>query len=172
MALTATALNPYTTGQAAATTGRKKPLGLADYYKNYATQYLTPYYSLKADKDAEDARMAFEKKTAGDTAALKEKEMSLYAKSEAEQLAQAKDIADQSRMSQEAMARKQRELTTSATDAQRAYQKKQDKTSNIISGAGLAISGLGAAKDLGYDVLGGIGGLLKSGLSSISGWFK
>ena len=163
MALMTAALNPYQTGQMAATTGRKKPIGLADYYKNYASQYLTPYYSMKADKDAEDARMAFDKKTADDTAALKEREMGLYAKSEADQLAQARDIADKSRLSSEAMAKKQREMTTLATDATRAYQKKQDKVSNVLSGAGLAVSAVGALKDT---------GLLDSAIKAISGWFK
>ena len=163
MALMTAALNPYQTGQMAATTGRKKPIGLADYYKNYASQYLTPYYSLKADKDAEASRMAFEKETADKTAALKEREMGLYAQSEADQLAQAKDIADKNRASSEALAKKQREMTTLATDAQRAYQQKQDKVSNVLSGAGLAVSAVGALKDT---------GLLDSAIKAISGWFK
>ena len=172
MALMTAALNPYQTGQMAATTGRKKPIGLADYYKNYASQYLTPYYSLKADKDAEANRMAFEKETADKTAALKEKEMSLYAQSEADQLTQARDIAEKNRLSSEAFAKKEREMTSAATDAQRAYQKKQDTISNVISGAGLAVSGASALSDMGYDVVGGIGGILKSGLKAISGWFS
>ena len=146
---------------------RKKPSYLGDYIKSYAQQTLYPMAEAKREKEQFDKQQAWEKEKADTTEAREREYMGLTDTYNKQVLAQ----QEQQRLSNEAFQNKSLEQSANLAQQQRDFAEKQNRTSNIISGANLGVSAVSALNDLGYDVVGGVGDLFKKGFDAISSWW-
>jgi len=150
---------------------KKRPAYLGNYIKNYASQYLYPAAEAAREKEQFEKNQAWEREKADKTEARERESMGLTKTYNEKLLEQQSDLASQQRLANERMQEQALKQNAELARKQQEFADRQNKISNITAGANLGISAVSALDDLGYDVIGGIGGLFKKGFDAISSWF-